>query len=439
MPNRLPSALSLATLVFVIASARADDWPQWRGPTRDGVWRETGIVERFSGPELKTQWRVEISSGYSGPTVADGRVFVTDRLVRPEQSERVLCFREDDGTKLWARTYPCKYSGVSYEAGPRASVSIDGERAYALGTMGHLFCLKTDDGSIVWQRDLNADYQIRFEQLIWGVSASPLVDGDLLILQVGGGQPDSCLVAFDKQTGEERWRALDDRASYAAPIIIEQAGKRVLVCWTGDNVVGLDPATGKTHWKEPFAPRNMVLAVSTPIVDHDRLFVTGFYDGSMMLRLGKDSLTAKQIWRRIGLSEKKTDALHSIISTPLFEGDYVYGVDSYGELRCLDAKNGDRLWEDLTAAPNVRWGTIHFVQNGDRTWMFNEKGELIIGQLSPQGFTEISRARLISPTTAQLGQRGGVCWSHPAFANRHVFVRNDEEMVCADLAKGESP
>lgn len=435
MPNRLLTMLFVLPCV-TIAQSLADDWPQWRGPQRDGVWRESGVLEKFSGPELKAQWRAKISSGYSGPTVADGRVFVTDRFVKPQQSERVHCFRADNGKKLWTHTYPCKYSGVSYEAGPRASVSIDGDRAYSLGTMGHLFCLKTNDGSVAWQHDLHAKYQIRFDQLIWGVSASPLVDGDLLIVQVGGGKPDSCLVAFDKLTGEERWRALDDRPSYAAPIIIEQAGQRVLVCWTGDNVVGLDPATGKTYWKEPFAPRNMVLAVSTPIVDHDRLFVTGFYDGSMMLRLKPDELAVKQIWRRIGMSEKKTDALHSIISTPLFDGDYVYGVDSYGELRCLDARTGDRLWENLTAVPNVRWGTIHIVQNEDRVWMFNEKGELIIGRLSPKGFEEISRANLISPTTAQLGQRGGVCWSHPAFANRHVFARNDEELVCADLSAG---
>jgi outer membrane protein assembly factor BamB len=152
-----------------------------------------------------------------------------------------------------------------------------------------------------------------------------------------------------------------------------------------------------------------------------------------MLRLRNDSFTAERIWRRRGRSERETDALHCMISTPMFDGDYVYGVDSYGQLRCLDAATGDRIWEDQTATPPARWSNIHMVRNGSRVWMFNERGELIIATLSPQGFREISRAWLIEPTTDQLRQRNGVCWSHPAFADRHIFARNDRELVCASL------
>jgi outer membrane protein assembly factor BamB len=136
----------------------------------------------------------------------------------------------------------------------------------------------------------------------------------------------------------------------------------------------------------------------------------------------------------MGRDEQNTLALHSIISTPVFENGYIYGCDSYGELRCLDANTGDRLWEDKTATPPARWSNLHFVKNGDKYWMFNERGELLIAKLSPQGFQEISRAKLLEPTTDQLPQRGGVCWSHPAFANKHIFARNDKEIVCASLA-----
>ncbi|MCI0360504.1 MAG: PQQ-like beta-propeller repeat protein, partial [Planctomycetaceae bacterium] len=128
-----------------------------------------------------------------------------------------------------------------------------------------------------------------------------------------------------------------------------------------------------------------------------------------------------------------TDALQSIIATPVFDGTHIYGVDSYGELRCLDARTGDRLWEDLTAVPKARWSTIHFVKNADKYWLFNERGELIIARLSPASYSEISRTKLLVPTQEQLRQRGGVCWAHPAFANRHVFQRNDKELVCASL------
>ena len=239
---------------------------------------------------------------------------------------------------------------------------------------------------------------------------------------------------MDTKTGSEKWRALDDDASYSAPIVIEQAGRRVLICWTGQNVVGLDPASGKLFWRHPFDQRRMVINVPTPVVYQDRLFLTSFFDGAMMLRLRHDQPAVELLWRRRGASEMRTDALHAMISTPYLEGDYVYGVDSYGEFRCLDARTGERLWEDLTVVPKARWATVHMVRNGPRMWMFNERGELLIAQLSPQGLQQISRAKLIEPTAQQLRQRGGVCWSHPAFAYRCVFARNDREVVCASLA-----
>ena len=183
----------------------------------------------------------------------------------------------------------------------------------------------------------------------------------------------------------------------------------------------------------------MVINVPTPVVSGDRLFLTSFFDGALMLKLRQDEPRVEKLWRRKGTSERHTDALHAMISTPTMEGDYVYGVDSYGELRCLDARTGNRIWEDLTAVPKARWATIHMVRNGGRRWMFNERGELVIGTLSPQGFHEISRAKLIEPTTEQLGQRGGVCWSHPAYAYKHVFARNDRELVCASLAAEDRP
>jgi len=415
------------------ASALAEDWPQWRGVNRDGEWTEDGLVERFDAAQLPLRWRQPVGSGYSGPTVADGRVFLTDRIVKPAQAERVLCFDERTGEPLWTYSYPCIYT-ISYTAGPRAAVTVDGESAYALGAMGNLHCLNVASGEVLWAHDLNREYSISADgrMPLWGLAAAPLVHDDLVIVTVG--VPGASLVAFDKRDGTERWRALDDRAQYSAPILVEQAGRPILVCWTGDGVAGLDPTTGKPSWRVPLAPVSMPIGVATPVVSGDRLFVTSFYDGSLMLRLRQDEPAVETIWRRRGESERRTDALHSIISTPVILGDYVYGVDSYGELRCLDANTGERVWEDLTATPKARWSTIHFVVNGDQVWMFNERGELIIGKLSPSGFEEVSRTQLIEPTRDQLPQRGGVCWAHPAFANRCVFIRNDRELVCASLA-----
>jgi len=398
---------------------------------RDGVWHETGIIESFAGPQLDAEWTAEISNGYSGPTVAEGRVYVTDRVVDPVQMERVLCFDATTGERLWTHEYTCRYHRVGYPDGPRASVTIAGGRAYSLGTMGHLRCLDAVSGELLWKKDPGTDYDV--DKPVWGIAAAPLVEGNLVIVQLGA-RPDACIVAMDKETGREVWRALEDPASYSAPVMIEQAGERVLVCWTGSHIVGLNPATGEVHWQYDTPQSKMVINVPTPVIDGDRLFLSSFYDGAYMLRLHQDMLGVEKIWQRQGKSERDTDALHAMITTPLIQGDYVYGVDSYGQLRCLDGRTGDRVWEDLTAVPSERWATIHMVRNGDRIWMFNDRGELIISTLSPDGFNEISRAKLIDPTKGQLSRGDGVAWSHPAFANKHIFIRSDTQLLCASLA-----
>jgi len=178
----------------------------------------------------------------------------------------------------------------------------------------------------------------------------------------------------------------------------------------------------------------MIHNIATPVLQNGFIFVSGFFDGSLLLKLDPDKPTVQKVWQRRGPSEKSTDSLHCCISTPILQGDYVYGVDSYGELRCLDLYTGDRIWESLLAVPQARWANIHMVRHEDHIWMFNERGELIISELSPRGFHEISRAKLIKPTQGQLSQRDGVCWTHPAFAYKHVYIRNDEELICADLS-----
>jgi outer membrane protein assembly factor BamB len=414
-----------------VSSCVAADWPQWRGPTRDGVWPETGVVERFETRDLPIKWRARISSGYNGPTVADGRVFVMDRVTQPSQQERVHGFDAQTGESLWTYAYDCAYERVQYKAGPRASVTISDGRAYSLGTMGHLYCLDAKSGKLIWSHDGTQEYQATVP--VWGIAAAPLVEGDLVIVMIGG-KDNACLMAFDKVTGREKWRALKDGVSYSAPMVIDQAGKRVLTCITDQRIVGLDPQTGRLYWEQPFTPKEMEITIATPVFDGEHLLATSFYDGSLLLKVHQDKLAVEQLWRRRGASETRTDALHCCISTPIIQGDYIYGVDSYGELRCLDLKTGDRLWEDLTATPKARWSNIHMVRNADKVWMFNERGELLITRLAPDGFHEISRAKLIDPTQDQLDQRGGVTWSHPAFANKHIYARNDKELLCADLS-----
>jgi outer membrane protein assembly factor BamB len=423
------------TLVVAALAVAAwgEDWPQWRGKNRDAVLSETGLIETLPEGVLPRRWTATVGAGYSGPTVADGRVFVTDRGSDEAESEveRVLCFDADTGKPIWNHTYPSKYL-IQYRAGPRASVTVHQGKALSVGAMGQFKCLDAASGEVLWQRDLAKEYKARMPT--WGITASPLVYDDLVI-QIAAGSQDACVVAMDLQTGKERWHALDERAGYAAPILVRQGDQDVVVCWTGESVSGLDPRSGKTLWRVPMASRNMPIGVATPVVQDDHLFVSSFYDGSMLIRIDPSRPEAEKVWWRVGINEKNTDALHCMISTPILKGQYIYGVDSYGELRCLDIKTGDRVWVNQTAVERDRWATIHIIQSGDREIMLNEQGELIYATLTPEGYDEHSRCSLIAPTRKQLRRRAGagVTWAHPAIADGYIFARSDSELICASL------
>lgn len=419
----------ISFLLFISLCIVAQDWPDWRGVNRDGVWNEIGILEKFEADVIKQKWSVPIGSGYSGPTVVNGKVYVTDLQEELNQVERVLCFDEETGQQIWVFEYDCEYVGVGYPAGPRASVVINDGKAYSLGTMGNFYCFDAEIGNVLWKKNLNTEYEIVMP--IWGIAATPLIVDEKIIVHVSGSN-NASIVAFDKDTGKEIWRNLDDRAGYSSPILIEKNGKSVVVNWTEHSLSGLNPETGEIFWRFPWETGSG-MSIASPVLFNDHIFVSAFYSGSLLVKLGEDYTTAEKVWQRSGESERKTDALHCVINTPVIIDDYIYGVDSYGELRCLEFATGDRVWEDQTAVKRNRWANIHFIQNRDKIWMFNEQGELIISELSPKGFKEISRAKLIEPTKKQHPR--GVTWTHPAFANKHIFVRSDDKLVCADLSK----
>ncbi|NUQ62959.1 MAG: PQQ-like beta-propeller repeat protein [Pirellulales bacterium] len=432
LPRRGFTALIVLWAAHIIHPVFAQEWPQWRGPNRDGVWTETGVVDKFDSAEVPLKWRVQVSSGYSGPTVATGRVYVTDRVTEPKEIERVHCFDWQTGRQIWSHTYDCAYGSIGYQAGPRASVLVENGRAYSLGAAGHLFAFDAAGGKVLWSRDLKAEYKIRMP--IWGIAASPVIEEDLLLVQIGG-DGEACVCAFDKISGQKRWKALADDASYSAPIVVDQAGKRVLVCYTADRIVGLDPRSGLLYWEYPMPWEKWPIGIATPVVQGNLLLVSDAHQGSVLLELAEDQPQVKKVWHRRNDTVPDRKALHCLISTPMIDAGHIYGADGRGILRCLRLDTGEQLWEDKTAVPENNWATIHLVRNGERTWMFNERGELIIARLTPEGFQEISRAKLLDPTTAQLRRRDGVTWSHPAFAYRHVFARNDKELVCADLSE----
>jgi outer membrane protein assembly factor BamB len=420
--------------VTLVVPAPADDWPQWGGPRRDLVWRETGIVETLPAADSNTgmlprMWSAKIGSGYAGPAVANGRVFVADRLA-DRNLERVLCFDANTGRELWKHQYEAPYT-ISYPLGPRVTPTVDGERVYTLGAVGHLFCFESAGGKILWQKHLPTDFGTELPQ--WGMAGAPLVDGDQLIV-LAGGKPGALVVSLDKNTGAERWRALDAKEpGYCPPVVLVFGGRRQLIVWHPEAVVGLDPADGAVLWQVPFAVQ-AGLTISTPRKLGKRLFVTSFYNGPLMIDLGEDGVSPRVLWRTAPTNtEIKNDSLHAIMCTPIVTDDCVYGVGSYGELRCLDTKTGEIVWETKKATGPGRWWNAFLVPQGNRVVICNEQGELIFAELSRAGYKERSRAKLLEPTQP-IGRRMTV-WSHPAFAMGSIFARNDGELIRVSLSK----
>ena len=430
-------------LCLLAEAAYADDWPNWMGPTRDNVWREGGLLERFPAGGPKVRWRTPVASGYAGPAVADGRVFVADFQTEADVKvsnftrqkfdgvERLLCLDEKSGEELWTHEYPVTTS-VSYPAGPRCTPVVEGDRVYTLGAEGDLFCLKVANGAVVWNVNLRERYET--ESATWGYAAHPLIDGDKLIT-LAGGEGSHC-VALDKNTGEEIWRTLSsDEQGYAPPVIHTVGGRRQLILARIDAVSAVDPESGDLIWTVPYEATSGSI-IMTPVVYADGstqyLYVAGYQGKSLLLRLvGGD--TPEVVWR-----DRRKDAISPVNVQPILVGDVLYGVDEGGFLVALRLPGGERLWQTVEPFQKDRpdgSDTAFIVRQGDddRYWLFTEAGDLVLCSMTPEGYTEIDRAHVLEPTNNAFNR--DVLWSQPAFANRTAYVRNDEEIVAVDLAR----
>src|SRR5258708_3087578 len=416
----LPKTLLAAALTLPLlpcAALWAHDWPQWRGPNRDGVCGETGLQEAFPAGGLKVRWRAPVGWGWSSPVVAQGRVYLADsEVVRPKAKERVHCFDETTGKALWTHVYEAAYEDWAFdpkqEVGPVATPIVQNGKVYAVGRRGDLFCLDAKKGDVIWKWNMERDYQC----------GSPLTEGDLLILFFGG-KPGACVIALNKDTGKEVWKALDETWTYSSPIVITSGGKRQLIVWTQESVTSLDPATGKTYWRQRLLTSGEY-AVSTPVFHKDRLLI-----GGMMFQLDPDQPAAKVLWPA---SKAPSRRILSHTSTALFRGNYLFSAKSSGELVCLEASTGKQVWESAKETDLKNGASIHLTPNGDSLLLYTDKGELIRAQRTSQGSKEISRVAVLEPTFPFAGRN--VVWPPPAYANRHIFVRNGNELICASLS-----
>lgn len=418
----------LAVGSWTAESLHADDWPQWRGPQRDGVWRESGIVDAIPADGLTIRWRTKIGPGYSGVVVARGRVFVTDCELKAGGSERVLCLDEDTGQKQWSYSYDCDYSGMFYGAGPYATPLVHQNKVYVCSPKGHLHCFDCGTGKVIWSKNRGKDPNAVLPQC--GCSSSPLVEGDLLIV-MGGGTSTGCISAYHVDTGQEIWSALPERPSLSSPIVIEIGGQRQLIVWTLDSVASLDPRTGHVFWRIPSKAINEGGAVTTPAVFKDRLLM--ICEKAMLIRLAAEKPAASLAW------QTRFRANSNTFVSPVFRDDRHYYAARRDELCCFEAATGKELWNAAGVSAGNGFAMFQMTPHDDQVFILNDEGKLILARLQPDGYHEVGRTFLIEPTKGTwtpLGDPPRV-WAQPAYANGHIIARSDREIVRASLLAGE--
>ncbi len=387
-----------------------EDWPQFRGPRGDGTWRGPELPDRWPDGGLERLWRHPIGGGYAGVVAADSRVITMDRQTEPKEVERILCFDANTGKLVWTHDYEVTYGDLSYGNGPRAAPTIHDGRVYSLGTFGHLHCLDAKTGAVIWSEDLLGDRRDRVP--MWGLAASPVIFGDLVIVHPGAGR-DKCYMAFDRKSGEERWRSVPDPAGYATPILIDAPSGKQMVCWTPKNIHGLVPSSGEVLWSVPFEVTYGV-SIATPIYANGIVFVSGYWEGSKAIRLGEKLTDAEVIW-------EDNRNLRGLMSQPLQRDGRAFLLDKRHGLTCFDLADGNKLWDDqnrMTPKGRNPQATLVWLGDSDRTIVLNSDGELILARLDADGYHEQSRTNIIGET-----------WAHPAYAGNRVFARSDSEIV----------
>lgn len=437
------SKLAAAMLILSLpVTASAEDWPQWLGPNSASEWDAAGIKTSFGEGDLKAKWTVPCGPGYAGPAVAGGKVYLFDyevtegtiqnnpgRPIALKGNERLHCLDAATGKVLWTKGMPVDYY-VSYPSGPRATPFVDGDHVYTLGTEGDLVCRRTSDGEMVW----HVNYLEKFgtKTPIWGHSSCPLVVGDLVYTMVGG--EGTAIVAFNKNTGEEAWRALNsNEPGYAAPVATELEGEKCVVAFHPTGVSVLDAETGAEKWSKPIQPK-FGMSIAVPRRLGEKMFVTAY--GEAMMVDGVGSGDPKIVWKE----NSSRKAVYCSNAPAYFADDVIFGCDiESSQLIAIDPETGDRLWEDESvlvgpdAGRGIRHGTGFMVRHtpSGKYFLFNERGELLVCDMSRELLEIRGRDKIIDPDGEAFGRE--VVWTQPAFAEGCVFARNNSEIVCVDL------
>jgi outer membrane protein assembly factor BamB len=413
--------LTLLSLALPLPLLPAADWPQWRGPNRDGQATGAQLPATWPAKAPEPKWSVDVGLGYSGPAVAQGKVFVHTRD-DAKGNERCLCLDAATGKQLWEITYACKFEAPDPSAGkgPNATPTVDRDRVYFFGLGGMLTCADIASGKVLWQHDCDKEY--------WGVvttadgddawfppcgaSASVLVDGDTVIVPVGGKKA-GAVTGFDRNSGKLLWKALEDRSSYASPLVASPGGVKQVVAFTGTRMVGLRHSDRELLWDHPF-PTKYEQTIISPVVWKDRVVIGGEAKPTVAAKLTRDGDKVKKeiAW--------KSEDLRMYLTTPVVLADHLIGFDHrMTHLVCLKLEDGSTAW----TSPGLGTKNVVLLLAGDVLFTQTLEGELRIAKVSADEYKELAKWKV--------AERG--TYAHPALAGNTLFVKGPEKLTCYEL------
>ena len=416
--KKITEALIICLLLYGgVSAAGASDWPQWRGPDRNGISHETGISKKWSDGVPRVLWRVPLGEGFSGISVVNGRVYT---MFSEGEDEFVVCLDASNGKEIWRFRSDSTYYESEGGNGPRATPTIDGEFLFTVSAQGKFYALNSVNGEKVWSYDLIRDFSSYMPR--WGFSSSSLVEDNMLLVEVGGNNG-KFIVAFDKTNGDVLWSSLTDKLGYASPIAVTIGGVRQLIVFAGLRLLSVSTDNGELFWSYPWRTGRFDVHAATPIfIAPDRIFISSAYGkGAAVVKVKvMDSpesssgikMEVEEIWR--------SERMQNRLATSVLHGNHLYGFHKT-ILKCIDANTGTEKWK----ARGFGEGTLILAE--DHLIILGDRGKLGLVEATPAAFNEVASAEVLS----------GLCWTAPALANGRLYARNEKEMVCLDM-KGKN-
>ena len=396
--------VTVATATAQAPTAIASSWPGYRGENRDGVY--SGAI-RLTWDGLKPMWKKPIGGGHASFAIVGNRAFTIEQR---KKEEVVAAYDVMTGRELWTNAWPEKFSNwMGGGEGPRATPAYADGMVYALGARGELRCLDASTGKVTWRTNILQDAKAK--NVGWGMSASPLIDGDAVIV-LPGGKAGHSIAAYNRHTGKVLWTALDDPQAYVAPMKVTLLGVPQYLIVSAKRVMGLSLDRHEVLWEFPWTTDHDANAAQPIVIGDNRVFYSSAYgSGATVVELtksGADKFAAREVWRNIAMKNRQ--------SSSVVRDGYIYGLDD-GILACIDASTGAKMWK------GGRYGHGQLLLVGENLVITTEDGDLVLVAATPEKLTELAHVAALD----------GQTWNVPAFADGILLVRNGDEIAAFDL------